>query len=133
MRRRQPPAPPRVRDGVPDCLRAGVCIEVWASDGGAPCPEWSDPATHAWYVARRRYKDAVELYRQRHGIGDNEFGRLPFPLKCGAIPWSFGFLAATDPDRLAQQLDFRGLPQDWQPTPAPAEWLEAPKRERWVS
>jgi hypothetical protein len=120
VRRRQVVEPVAVdAEGVPDCLLAGSCLEVWT-------PGWKGDRDKRWYAARRLYKDAVDLYKQRHGIGCWEHRRLPGSLKKGFMPWSFRYLAENDPDRLAGRLEFCGLPPDWQPTPAPPEWLETP-------
>jgi hypothetical protein len=82
------------------CLRAGACIEVWAPDGPPIA------AMGALHGAHARWR---HLTGQRGGVG-------------GSTPWSFHYLAATNPDHLTARLAALGLPPDWTPSPAPAEW-----------
>lgn len=127
MRRRQPvlAAAPTVGD-VPDCLRAGPCVEVWAA--GVTGSGFDAP----WWVARRAYIAAVELWRQAHGIGWAEHARMPRVLKFGARPWSYAELAA-QPERLVQHLRSHDLPPDWRPRPAPSEWRVDPRKRSTIS
>jgi hypothetical protein len=114
-RRRVEPAGAPTADDVPECLRAGPCIEVWAH--GRTGPGFEAP----WWAARRAYLNARDLWREAHGIDDRDYARLPDVLKRSSRPWSFAYLSQ-EPERLAQILRYYDLPPDWQPTPAPPEW-----------
>jgi hypothetical protein len=116
MRRRQPERVLTDPDELPECLRAGACIEVWASDRVG-----SGDFDKPWWRARRAYLAAVDLWRELHGIGFYEYDRMPEALKRSRMPWSFATLAE-QPERLAQRLRSYDLPPDWRPTPAPPEW-----------
>ncbi len=94
---------------VPDCLRAGRCVEVWDLAGHSPITAWRRHAR-----ARQRWLDLRE-------VGLWEHARMPAVLRCGG-PWSYRELAR-GPALLADQLHRMGLPPDWTPTPAPAAWL----------
>jgi hypothetical protein len=114
-RRKVVPTPVVDADGVPECLRAGVCIEVWAPDvapGAWPGPD---------VVAHGAYRRAIDHWREMHGIGPWEHGRMPPRLRRPGSPWSFDYLAQ-EPERLAEHLRSHDLPPDWRPTPAPPEW-----------
>lgn len=99
---------------VPDCLRAGACVEVW------------DPTGLNTTRARVRWNAARRVWLERHALGAADYARWPSVLQDGGsrAPWSFSELAQT-PGRLAQRLAVCGLPADWQPAPAPADWLRA--------
>jgi hypothetical protein len=101
---------------VPECLRAGACIEVWASDRVG-----SGDFDKPWWRARRAYLNARDLWREVHGIDDRDHARMPAVLRGSSRPWSFAYLSQ-DLDRLAQTLRSHDLPPDWRPTPAPPEW-----------
>lgn len=127
MRRRQPAqAAAATVDEVPDCLRAGACIEVWAPDAtgaGFDAP---------WWVARRAYRAALDLWRQVHGVTFSDHARMPRVLTFGGRPWSYVELAR-NADRLAQHLRVHDLPPDWRPRPAPPEWRVDPRKRSTVS
>lgn len=120
------PDAPGLED-LPECLRAGPCIEVWAPGPGRSDAraDWNAP----WWVARRAYKDAVQLWRDRQGFTESTpWSRMPSVLTGSSRPWSFVSLSQTKPDYLAQELRSRGLPPDWQPRPAPPEWRVGPRK-----
>lgn len=110
--RRRPPDVSLDPDGIPLALLAGRCIEVWAGPGG----DWHD-AFRRWADARRRYLSAQGLAR------NTPQAQLPEPLEVGVrpTPWSYTYLLAEDPERLAAKLAHLGLPPDWTPSPADPE------------
>ncbi len=116
MRRREVvPAPVADVDDVPECLRAGPCIEVWAPDVGRTA--WPGPGV----AAHAAYRRAIDRWREVHGIGPWEHARMPAALRRSSTPWSYVYLAR-EPERLAQTLRSHDLPPDWRPIPAPPEW-----------
>ena len=102
MRRRPsaPVTPERVGD-MPVELRAGPCIEVWSPKG--------DP-----FEAWRRHSEVRRRYLAAAGLRLADHDQLPYALRA-VVPWSFMYLAARAPDRLAEMLARRGLPPDWFP------------------
>lgn len=95
-------------EDVPDCLRAGRCVEVWDPAGGNAITTWV------------RYGRARHRWLDQHGIGPGEYHRMPAGLYAAA-PWSYAELAQ-HPEALAEHLRRRGLPAGWTPQPAPAAW-----------
>lgn len=114
MKRRRAAPHPAAEEGIPACLQAGPCIEVWA-------PDIADP-TAASFAARRRWRAAADRWLAQAGIVRTDWASHPEALRRGGQPWSYTFIAGRDPERLAGYLEVRKLPPDWQPTPAPAEW-----------
>ena len=96
---------------IPDELRAGPCIEVWTTDTERT-NEYGRP-----FLARRRYFAARTAWLEAHGIDPRDARAVPRILHYSARPWSFTDLQREDPDRLATELQRRGLPADWQPSP----------------
>jgi hypothetical protein len=122
MRRREViPTPVADVDEIPECLRAGACVEVWAPDVGRG--DWPSPEV----VAHGAYQRACDRWREAHGIGPWEHARMPAELRRSGSPWSFVHLSQ-EPARLVQILRFHCLPPDWQPTPAPPEWRITTRR-----
>lgn len=107
---------------VPFELLAGSCVEQWLTPAeiAKGRSEYESPTGVPAGVlvglrARRRFVEARARFLADHGIhGD----AVPDPLRFRAArPWSFDYLAANDPDRLAADLERLGLPPDWRPTP----------------
>lgn len=119
MRRRRPNLSVVVTtETVPDALRAGRCIEVWAPDGDEKQP-WGE-VTPAWIVTWRRYASARRRWLAAVGLDERGPSALePAGLRVPQAPWSFGFLAEGDPARLRAVLKRHGLPSSWRPAPAP--------------
>lgn len=100
---------------LPECLRAGRCIEVWS-------PERLDP-----WMAFRAYSLAENRWLELHGLTWRDGAAIPARLHRGSGPWSFAFLERTNPEHLAERLLGFGLPVHWRPEPAPAEWRDIPE------
>jgi len=107
---------------VPECLRAGRCLEVWSPEELDVLAAW-----RAWGRAKTRW---LEL----NGLAPRDHASHPSCLRPSG-PWSFAFCERTNPEYLADRLARDGLPADWRPTPAPPEWLDipacTPARKAW--
>lgn len=120
MARKRPPAPvaappPTVGLTWHPALSAGRCIETW-------CPDLmdlddQDRAVKAW----TRFRNAARHWKALTAdVWSQHPNLLPWWARgSGGPPWSFVYLRAGDPRRLAEVLDRRGLPPDWRPSPAP--------------
>jgi hypothetical protein len=102
---------------VPDSLRAGCCIEIWASDYGTEPAEGD--SYHVWehrrsLVAFRRFADARERWLAKVGLTSDDV-----PEMGNGTAWSFTEMA--DLAGRGCWLEERGLPPDWMPAPATPE------------
>lgn len=115
--RRKPPPPPVIDSMevlVPDWLRAGACAEVWVPER-VGTESWQDVAVVAW----TRHRNARLAFLAAHGFdarGDDT-RRVPMVLRSSGTPWSYR--RWMECGRLAGLLSSKGLPSDWEPTPAP--------------
>ena len=90
---------------VPDYLKAGGCVEVWAPElGGLPTAAYS------------RYRCAKREFMAATGLALLPYQSRPVELRDSGYRalWSFTAMSE-DPDRLAAHLAWLGLPPDWQP------------------
>ncbi len=103
---------------APDYLLAGPCVEVWTPERPR-VGEWPDYAVRCWTRAR----NARAAWLAVHGLKRDD-PRVPDALRRGGGAWSFRHAAATGtlPGLLAR----RGLPPDWQPSPAPTVLMTLP-------
>jgi hypothetical protein len=121
MARRRPAPVPVLPDGaiaVPEFLVAGCCSEVWDPDRPSVPDEFPDYAVRAMC----RYRDALRAFLLTNELERTD-PRLPESLRATNGCWSFKYLAEHNPQRLADVLESRQLPSDWQPTPAPKPLL----------
>lgn len=96
---------------VPVYLRAGPCSQVWDPVRPAVPDEWPNFAVRVHVNYRNVLRGWLEV---NHLQRDD--ARLPECLRKSHGPWPF---IATEPERMARILAWRGLPPDWTPTPAP--------------
>ncbi len=100
-------------NGIPAELLLGACIEVWAPElrpAGMSSKDWKRRRS---FVAFRRHRQACCEFLERAGLT-----RASAPAELGigsSIPWSFEFVARTQPDFLVDRLHRAGLPADWAP------------------
>lgn len=139
-----PPQPDAAAIVVPDELLAGACVEVWLTPAeiAAGHSEYESPTGIPRGIlvglrARRRYTEARAAFLAEHDLhGD----AVPEVLRARANrPWSFHYLAVNDPDRLAELLCWRGLPDGWRPrlkataSPPAQRRIVAPHAQPWRS
>ncbi len=100
---------------MPEWLAAGACVETWAADHGGE--DWLDCSVRAWI----RHRNARAAWFAVTGL-DRGDPRVPEVLRAGGVPWSW--VVWRDHGLLADALGRRGLPADWEPSPAPRVMLE---------
>jgi hypothetical protein len=104
--------------GIPVCLLAGRCLDVWSpgvEPGGWPQPDW--------YRAWRRWGLAREWWLHDQGIDPWDHHAAPRGLAVHT-PWSFAFLEEEDPEALREALARHHLPAQWRPEDSAAEAIE---------
>ena len=109
MSRKKPAVPVTVvrnDDDLPDALKAGPCIEVWARAG----------SREPHLEAHERFGAARRAWLLAHGLNLHDRNAWPTSLRRSRAPWSFDRMALNEPARLVVLLERLHLPAAWQPT-----------------
>lgn len=125
------PDPTRCTIGAHRALRASACVEVWAPDRFELAAEFGAEAFETWRAQHCRFRGARDVWKMIAAPRLEPGQVLPPWATLRGVPWSYQWLAETNPERLAETLAALELPPNWEPTfTAPrALWDLHPRRE----